>query len=584
MGGGGLGGSCSLEHGSLAAMEAPCGAAAPAGFCKGKSVERAPQALPQPAGWGWGVYRQGAGGPRLGLSLSHFLLLWVLPLPPLTHLPLGPLVPHAAPQGAGVPEWNHVSGKEQLAGSDWGRGSAQRPERFADQDPAWCEGRSGEGGSWGVRGQNPLPRPDPGPTLPSSGPRRGGPGAPRSADPAPGQRSRAEPPAPPGRAAARAPRSSVPIPRTGTQTRDSRGSSRGDLGPASVWRPDPEGGRWPRGHGRARRVEALGVGTPWAAALAPTAPTWASRITSVMPAPPLARPRVSPGPGLGRGAGVGLRGTPRVRGVRGHELPPLPVVPERPRPPPPYYGAAPAGPRPAPAHWLRSARSRLRGPGAAADPLSALCLPLARRPPPLSAPSADPALPALRTAPRPWRPPSSRNRPPRRPAPDRGRDRSWRTRAAGLGPGASPGGADWGRGTNGAPDEALAAEKDNPARLGLSLPPFPRSVGPAARRTRGGRPGGPPSVPVGLPRPLGRLVLPPPGAPRAPIWPPRKMAGAAGHAVWPREAARPGPRRRRAPGSPCSVSFGHQPSAPSLGAPERGKPGACGCGAQRLPS
>ncbi|TKC47152.1 hypothetical protein EI555_009135, partial [Monodon monoceros] len=221
--------------------------------------------------------------------------------------------------GAGVPEWNHVSGKEQLAGSGWGRGSAQRPERFAHQDPAWCEG--------------------------SAGPRRGGPGAPRSADPAPGQRSRAEPPAPPGRAAARAPRSSVPIPRAGTQTRDSRGSSRGDLGPASVWRPDPEGGRWPRGHGRARRVEALGVGTPWAAALAPTAPTWAARITSVMPAPPLARPRVSPGPGLGRGAGVGLRGRPRVRGVRGHELPPLPVVPERPRPPPPYYGAAPAGPR-----------------------------------------------------------------------------------------------------------------------------------------------------------------------------------------------------------------------------------------------
>ena len=180
-----------------------------------------------------------------------------------------------------------------------------------------------------------------------------------------------------------------------------------------------------------------------------------------MLAPPLACPRVSPGPDLGRGAGVGLRGTPRVRGVRGRELPPLPVVPERPRrpPPPPYCGAAPAGPRPAPAHWLRRARSRLRGPGAATDPFSALCLPLARHPPPLSAPHAPPALPALRTAPRASRSPSSRNRPPRRPAPDRGRDRSWRTRAAGLGAGASPGGDDWGRGTNGAPDEALAAEK-----------------------------------------------------------------------------------------------------------------------------
>lgn len=113
MGGGRLGGSGSLEHGSLEAMEAPCGDAAPAGFCKGKSVGRALQALPSPQGGGRGVYRQGAGGLWLGLSLSHFLLLWVLPLPPLTHPPLRPLGLHAASQGAGVPEWNHVSREER---------------------------------------------------------------------------------------------------------------------------------------------------------------------------------------------------------------------------------------------------------------------------------------------------------------------------------------------------------------------------------------------------------------------------------------------------------------------------------------
>lgn len=121
---GGLGGSCSLEHGSLEAMEAPGGDAAPAGFCKGKSVGRAPQALPQLAGWGWGCLQQGAGGLWLGLSLSHFLLLWVLPLPPLTHPPppLGQPAPHAAPQGTGVPEWNHVSGEEQSQRQRLGEG------------------------------------------------------------------------------------------------------------------------------------------------------------------------------------------------------------------------------------------------------------------------------------------------------------------------------------------------------------------------------------------------------------------------------------------------------------------------------
>lgn len=88
--------------------------------------------------------------------------------------------------------------------------------------------------------------------------------------------------------------------------------------------------------------------------------------------------------------------------------------------------------------------------------------------------------------------------------------------------------------TNGAPDQAAA--KDNWARLGFWLLPFPGSVGPAG-------------VPARLPRPLGRRVCPLSGAPRTAA----EMAGAAGHAI-PRREARP--RRREGP-------LGHQPSAPS---------------------
>jgi hypothetical protein len=83
--------------------------------------------------------------------------------------------------------------------------------------------------------------------------------------------------------------------------------------------------------------------------------------------------RARPAP---RGGGRSLRDRLGCK-WRGRELPPLPVVPER--QPPPHRGAAPAGPRPAPAHWLRapgaaSGRSRRRPP-------SVLCLSLARRPP-----------------------------------------------------------------------------------------------------------------------------------------------------------------------------------------------------------
>lgn len=81
----------------------------------------------------------GGGGLWLGLSLSHFLLLWVLPLPPLTHLPLLAPAPQAAPLGAGVPEWNHVSGQEQSMNRAAEAGAARsRPERLAEEThPGW---------------------------------------------------------------------------------------------------------------------------------------------------------------------------------------------------------------------------------------------------------------------------------------------------------------------------------------------------------------------------------------------------------------------------------------------------------------
>lgn len=156
MRGGGLGSSCSLVHGSVEVMEAPGRDAAPAGFCKGKSVGRGPQALPQPAGWGGSVYRQGAGGLRLGLSLSHFLLLWVLPLPPPPHLPLRPPAPHAAPRGAGVPELNQVWGKNGESRGGPGRG--HRAAAVSRPGPRLDEGRSGAGGPGGASVRIRWPR------------------------------------------------------------------------------------------------------------------------------------------------------------------------------------------------------------------------------------------------------------------------------------------------------------------------------------------------------------------------------------------------------------------------------------------
>nr|XP_020044012.1 WAS/WASL-interacting protein family member 1-like [Castor canadensis] len=137
--------------------------------------------------------------------------------------------------------------------------------------------------------------------------------------------------------------------------------------PAPPPRPPGPRGRHPGLPSLPRRAEPPGVGTPragWRRWSRPAHPRLGASVRALDAAPP---PGVSPGPGLGRGAGVSLWGALWVREGRGRELPPLPpVVPER--QPPPYRGTAPAGPRPAPAHWLRRAGSRLRGPGAAADP------------------------------------------------------------------------------------------------------------------------------------------------------------------------------------------------------------------------
>lgn len=171
MGGGGLGGSGGLEHGSLEAMEAQCGDAAPAGFCKGKSVGRALQALPRPQGGGRGVYRQGAGGLWLGLSLSHFLLLWVLPLPPSPTPCFARSASTRLPRGQGSLSGTMCPRRSGVSGQRLGEGirAAARTLRGPGRRLVRVEVRGGRP-HWG-RGQKRLPRPDPGPKLPSAGPR-----------------------------------------------------------------------------------------------------------------------------------------------------------------------------------------------------------------------------------------------------------------------------------------------------------------------------------------------------------------------------------------------------------------------------
>lgn len=131
----GLGGSCSLEHGWLKVMEARVETRHPLGSARGSRSVGSHKPFPSLQGGGGGVYRQRGGGLWLGLSLSHFLLLWVLPLPPLTHLPL--LLPTLLPTGQGLLSGIMCRGLRH-----------SRPESPAGPDPVWGGGwgRSGEGG------------------------------------------------------------------------------------------------------------------------------------------------------------------------------------------------------------------------------------------------------------------------------------------------------------------------------------------------------------------------------------------------------------------------------------------------------
>nr|XP_055168069.1 translation initiation factor IF-2-like [Nyctereutes procyonoides] len=282
-------------------MEAPGGDAAPAGFCKGKSVGRAPHALPQPAAGGGSASRQGAGGLRLGLSLSHFLLLWVLPLPPLTH-PLRPPAPHAAPRGPGVPEWNRVSrGKHRVSRQRPARGRRAAAGSARCPDPAWPRAGRGAGGPGGASVR--IRWPGLTPARRSRGRGR----------PAPGRRGprtalRAAPPAPPRQAAARAPLLGPGPTRTGPQTRDPRGPGQGDSAPSLLGGAPGRAvaGLGARGAGPRARAAGGGAGRRDPAGGGPRArtPSSAPGLARRMQAPSPARPRVSPGPRPGpRGGG-----------------------------------------------------------------------------------------------------------------------------------------------------------------------------------------------------------------------------------------------------------------------------------------
>lgn len=179
MRGGGLRGSCSLEHGWLEVMEAWVETRHPLGSARGSRLVGPHKPFPSLQGGGGGVYKQGPGGAVVGTFPKSFPVALGLALPPLTHHPLLPPAPHAAPQGAGVPEWNHVSGEElsYRARAPAGVGVlCNRRESLPGRTPPGVrrvrEVRRGQAG-WG-RGDNPLAPPDPGPLLPSAGPRRRG--------------------------------------------------------------------------------------------------------------------------------------------------------------------------------------------------------------------------------------------------------------------------------------------------------------------------------------------------------------------------------------------------------------------------
>lgn len=354
MRGGGLGGSGSLEHGSSGVLGGLGGDAAPGGFCKGKSVSGAPRALPQPAGRG--VFRQGVEGLRLGLSLSHFLLLWVSPLPPLIPPPQPARPSCRSPRGTGSLSGNICGERTKLAGAAGDRGLRGARACFPlAETPAWGEGRSA-----GVRPEHRL--------TPASPPRA-------HVQPLDSAALR-----PASRPAGR----TAPPPRACSS------------GPP---RPDPTPPRaGPAGPTRARGSRR-----------APSARTARRRWPRHAPRPlPPRPPWVSPGPACAAGRGVARWGTASGARGAGASCHRRQWSPGERRPPPHRRGAAPAGPRPAPAHWLRapgaaSGRSRRRPP-------SVLCLSLPARslaipPPRLCLPPAPRSQPALA------RPP--RNRPPR---------------------------------------------------------------------------------------------------------------------------------------------------------------------------
>lgn len=99
--GGGLGGSCSLEHGWLEVMEAWVETRHPLGSARGSRSVGPHKPFPSLQSGGGGVYKQGAGGLWLGLFLSHFLLLWVLPLPPSPTSPFSRPPPTLLPKCQG---------------------------------------------------------------------------------------------------------------------------------------------------------------------------------------------------------------------------------------------------------------------------------------------------------------------------------------------------------------------------------------------------------------------------------------------------------------------------------------------------
>lgn len=303
------------------------------------------------------------------------------------------------------------------------------------------------------------------------------------------------------------------------------------------------------------------------------------------PGPPTGLTGPRPGPrGGGRSPGV-ASGARRARAraaaaATGPQAATATAALSRPRP---------HRPPPSPAHWLRLARSRLRG-SAAAAPLYALSFPRSPSPafvcPPVPHRPLGPAFVGLRTS----AAPSAR--------PDGGRDRSRRA------PHRMPRGGDKFRlrrrgsqdkwcfwrgpcGRKGEPRCAWAFRCLSFPRLalagaGLTAPRSP----PGARwalqpdRPRGGGPGGHPASAPGPHAPSGRRVLSPPGAASArPHSRRRTTAAAVGHAVPPRRPrgfkARPGPPRgggrgpalsgARSPrGRPAlGVWRDHHPSAPS---------------------